>query len=119
MALGLSSHRKSVMASGPQDCDPKALADLLKLVAQEQPSASKTKSPSRTSQEESLARQSDERKPVIPGYELLERLGEEGMGLVYKAEQRVPANRIVALKVIKLGLDTADVIARFASERQA
>src|SRR3954447_20633490 len=46
-------------------------------------------------------------------------IGEGGMGLVYKAEQREPIRRTVAIKVIKLGMDTREVIARFESERRA
>jgi serine/threonine protein kinase/tetratricopeptide (TPR) repeat protein len=46
-------------------------------------------------------------------------MGEGGMGVVYKAEQREPVRRIVALKVIKLGMDTREVVARFEAERQA
>src|SRR5205085_4090580 len=52
-------------------------------------------------------------------FRILERVGQGGMGVVYKAEQRVPVRRIVALKVIKLGMDTKEVIARFEAERQA
>jgi WD40 repeat protein/serine/threonine protein kinase len=52
-------------------------------------------------------------------YRVLERLGEGGMGTVYKAEQRSPIKRTVALKVIRLGLGTTEVLARFESERQA
>lgn len=55
----------------------------------------------------------------IAGYRLLERLGEGGFGVVYLAEQETPVRRQVALKVIKLGMDTAQVIARFEAERQA
>jgi serine/threonine protein kinase/Flp pilus assembly protein TadD len=52
-------------------------------------------------------------------YRILERLGAGGMGAVYKAEQRRPVKRVVALKIIKAGFDTAEVIARFNAERQA
>src|SRR5262245_47738066 len=52
-------------------------------------------------------------------YKLLERIGEGGCGVVYVAEQTEPVRRRVALKVIKLGMDTKEVIARFEAERQA
>jgi serine/threonine protein kinase len=55
----------------------------------------------------------------IGRYQIISVLGEGGMGVVYQAEQRVPVRRTVALKLIKLGMDTRDVIARFESERQA
>ena len=56
---------------------------------------------------------------TIGPYRLLEVLGEGGMGIVYLAEQQEPIRRRVALKIIKLGMDTREVIARFESERQA
>src|SRR6266446_4073706 len=56
---------------------------------------------------------------VIGSYRLLERLGEGGCGLVYMAEQEAPVRRKVALKIIKLGMDTRQVVARFEAERQA
>ncbi|HVC92207.1 MAG TPA: protein kinase [Pirellulales bacterium] len=52
-------------------------------------------------------------------YRILQRLGGGGMGVVYRAEQRAPMRRDVALKFIKLGMDTRLVIARFEAERQA
>jgi serine/threonine protein kinase/tetratricopeptide (TPR) repeat protein len=52
-------------------------------------------------------------------YHILRPLGEGGMGTVYLAEQREPIRRQVALKVVKLGMDTNQVLARFANERQA
>jgi serine/threonine protein kinase/tetratricopeptide (TPR) repeat protein len=52
-------------------------------------------------------------------YHILRTLGQGGMGTVYLAEQREPIRRSVALKVVKLGMDTDQVLARFANERQA
>ena len=52
-------------------------------------------------------------------YKLLQRLGEGGMGEVWLAEQTEPLRRQVALKVIKAGMDSAQVVARFDAERQA
>jgi WD40 repeat protein/tRNA A-37 threonylcarbamoyl transferase component Bud32 len=56
---------------------------------------------------------------AIGRYELLELIGEGGMGLVYLAEQKEPVKRRVALKIIKPGMDSKQVIARFEAERQA
>ncbi len=55
----------------------------------------------------------------IGPYKLLQRIGEGGMGVVYMAEQSEPVKRRVALKIIKPGMDTREVIARFEAERQA
>ena len=55
----------------------------------------------------------------IGHYKLLQQLGEGGCGVVYMAQQEKPVRRLVALKVIKLGMDTKSVIARFEAERQA
>lgn len=52
-------------------------------------------------------------------YRLVEKLGSGGMGVVYLAEQGEPVRRRVALKLIKLGMDTREIVARFESERQA
>ena len=57
--------------------------------------------------------------PKIGRYKLLQQIGEGGMGVVYMAEQEEPVRRKVALKIIKLGMDTKQVIARFEAERQA
>src|SRR5258708_25713917 len=56
---------------------------------------------------------------VVGPYKLMEQIGEGGMGLVFVAEQQHPVRRKVAVKVIKPGLDTREVIARFEAERQA
>src|SRR3984957_12921387 len=56
---------------------------------------------------------------VIGRFRLLEKIGEGGFGVVYVAEQKTPVRRRVALKIIKLGMDTRSVVARFEAERQA
>jgi WD40 repeat protein/serine/threonine protein kinase len=56
---------------------------------------------------------------VIGPYKLLEQIGEGGFGVVYMAEQQQPVRRQVALKIIKPGMDTKQVVARFEAERQA
>ena len=56
---------------------------------------------------------------LIGPYKLLQQIGEGGMGVVYMAEQTKPIERRVALKIIKPGMDTRQVIARFEAERQA
>jgi len=65
-------------------------------------------------------------RPLIEGpgtrvgpYKILQKIGEGGMGVVYMAEQEKPVRRRVALKIIKPGMDTDQVIARFEAERQA
>ena len=56
---------------------------------------------------------------MVGRYKLLQQIGEGGCGVVYMAEQEEPVRRRVALKVVKLGMDTRSVIARFEAERQA
>jgi len=56
---------------------------------------------------------------VIGPYKLLQKLGEGGFGTVWRAQQETPISRQVALKVIKAGMDTGEVLARFEAERQA
>src|SRR4030095_14712402 len=68
--------------------------------------------------EVTLADEFQESRRIGP-YKLLQKLGEGGGGVVYMAEQEQPIRRRVALKIIKLGMDTKSVIARFEAERQA
>ncbi len=56
---------------------------------------------------------------IVGPYKLLQQIGEGGMGVVFMAEQQRPVQRMVALKIIKPGMDTRQVIARFEAERQA
>jgi serine/threonine protein kinase/tetratricopeptide (TPR) repeat protein len=79
-------------------------------------------SPSAAAPTQTLRREVRELTPgaLIGGkYKLLEELGSGGMGVVYLAEQVEPVRRRVALKIIKLGMDTRQVVARFETERQA
>ncbi len=64
------------------------------------------------------ARSADDEDHIGP-YRILRKLGEGGMGTVFLAEQREPVRRRVALKCVKLGMDTREVVRRFQSERQA
>ena len=65
-----------------------------------------------------VATNGSRKNTVVGPYKLLEELGEGGMGVVYMAEQQHPVRRNVAIKIIKPGLDTRQVIARFEAERQ-
>ena len=56
---------------------------------------------------------------VIGHYKLLQRIGEGGFGVVFMAEQETPVRRTVAFKIIKPGMDSREVVARFEAERQA
>ena len=76
--------------------------------------------PSQIIPAQGVAQPTDEKPGSRIGpYKLLEKIGEGGCGIVYMAEQERPVRRRVALKVIKLGMDTKTVIARFEAERQA
>ena len=68
---------------------------------------------------EALAKEDEFIGTCIGPYKLLQRIGEGGCGAVYMAEQEKPVHRRVALKIIKLGMDTKSVVARFEAERQA
>ncbi len=72
-----------------------------------------------TREQPSLTR-GEEAGAIIAGrYKLLERIGEGGMGAVFMAQQTEPVKRLVALKVVKPGMDSKQVLARFEAERQA
>src|SRR5262245_18110450 len=66
-----------------------------------------------------VATPSEREGQLIGRYKLLQPIGEGGFGIVWMAEQREPVKRRVALKIIKVGMDTRQVIARFEAERQA
>jgi len=86
--------------------------------------ASEVKSGGLVGSDETLDAPSSARGGLPPGtvigrYKLLQSVGEGGFGVVYMAEQEQPVRRKVALKILKLGMDTRRVIARFEAERQA
>ena len=66
-----------------------------------------------------LTPQEEQPGDFIGRYKILEKIGEGGFGVVYRAEQREPVRRQVAVKVIKLGMDSKSIVARFEAERQA
>jgi serine/threonine protein kinase/Tfp pilus assembly protein PilF len=104
--------------------DPEVLAALRALLAEE---GRATAAADALSHKLAAAADDAARQPVMaegPGsrigpYELLRQLGEGGFGVVFLAQQEQPVARQVALKIIKLGMDTRQVVARFEQERQA
>ena len=56
---------------------------------------------------------------LVGRYRLVEKIGEGGFGVVFRAEQRMPVRRVVAVKIIKPGMDSKEVVTRFEAERQA
>ena len=121
---------RTAFLDGACDGDPalrRRIEDLLKAEAAaedffaEGRSAMKLTAGGLPAPDESAAGQPGE-EPVgtrIGRYKLLEKIGEGGCGVVYLAEQEEPVRRRVALKIIKLGMETKSVIARFEAERQA
>jgi eukaryotic-like serine/threonine-protein kinase len=72
-----------------------------------------------TQESDNLGKQTTTGSRSIGAFRLLQKIGEGGLGEVWLAEQKQPVRRRVALKLIKAGMDTREVIARFESERQA
>ena len=123
-AARLSDAERAIFLSGACHGDPtlRQRLDAL-LAAHEQPNpppAPEQVAPRPTLKVELADEPPDEAVGQTLGrYKLLEKVGEGGCGVVYVAEQTEPVRRRVALKVIKLGMDTKQVVARFEAERQA
>jgi WD40 repeat protein/serine/threonine protein kinase len=100
-------------ACGP---DPVLLANVQELLAAHDTGDDFLNRPPNATADEPLTERSG---TVIGPYKLLQQIGEGGMGVVYMAEQQEPIRRRVALKIIKPGMDSEQVIARFEAERQA
>ncbi|MCB9885664.1 MAG: serine/threonine protein kinase [Planctomycetes bacterium] len=108
----LLGHLRALIASAPRADDPFLAGPVLSTPLQQNATLALVA--------ERAGDESGERPGVvIDRYELLEVIGEGGFGTVWSAAQREPVHREVALKVIKLGMDTRQVISRFEVERQA
>jgi eukaryotic-like serine/threonine-protein kinase len=116
-ALALPSAERGAFLARSCGTDADLLAHLLALVA----AHDGTESLLASAPVSERATVSSEEHPgdVIGRYKLLQKIGEGGCGVVWMAEQEEPVRRRVALKVIKLGMDTRAVVARFEAERQA
>jgi serine/threonine protein kinase len=105
-----------ILSIGTEDHDGPDIEDRKPFTTGEDTSVKRIDSPSATA---SLEIFTEKPGSQIDKYKLLHVLGEGGMGIVYLAEQKHPIRRQVALKVIKPGMDSKRVIARFEAERQA
>src|SRR5262245_61937403 len=118
-ALELPEAERAAYLKGACRGDHQLLARVERLLAIQKQSEDLLRSGSPTSQVTTEASVPEVAGMVIGRYKLLEKIGEGGCGLVYLAEQREPVQRRVAVKIIKAGMDTRQVIARFEAERQA
>ena len=118
-ALDLPESERAAYLKGACRSDSKLLARVERLLAVQESSEALLISRSAVSQPTVPACVTEEMPTVIGRYRLLQKIGEGGCGLVYLADQTEPVRRRVAVKVIKAGMDTRQVIARFEAERQA
>jgi len=105
-----------ILSIGTEDADGADIEDKKSHTAEEDTQANKFNTSNDTA---SLGMLAEQPGGQIGRYKLLSILGEGGMGIVYLAEQKRPIRRQVALKVIKPGMDSKRIIARFEAERQA
>jgi WD40 repeat protein len=117
--LGTPAERAAYLdaACGP---DSQLRVEVEELLKHDDSSGSFLNLPARSDPQATADEPVSERPGMVIGpYKLLERIGEGGFGVVFMAEQTQPVRRKVALKVIKPGMDTRQVVARFEAERQA
>ncbi len=115
-ALDLTPAERKAFLDRACNGDPELRQDVESLLAEDAEAGSFLEPP--TLQDLTIASVSIPRTVIGP-YQLLELIGEGGMGEVWLAEQKQPVRRRVAIKLIKAGMDTREVVARFESERQA
>src|SRR5262245_59067245 len=114
------SHERSALLDQACDGDAAMRARVERLLAAHAAAGGILDQPAVDSPPTDLFRPLTERPGTVIGpYKLMEQIGEGGFGLVFVAEQHEPVRRKVALKVIKPGMDTREVVARFEAERQA
>src|SRR5262245_21571879 len=117
-AVGISNPAERAAFLDRECGDPNQRREIEELLAAHQNAGSFLKKPDLTASYQPEVHTSGSPKAVGP-YKLLQQIGEGGMGAVYMAEQEEPVRRRVALKIIKTGMDSERVIARFEAERQA
>jgi len=113
-ALGLKPEERAAFLDGKCDGNAELRQQVESLLAD-----ANAHSPFEQPTEDASSTPRDKSTTVIGPYHLLELIGEGGMGEVWLAEQKQPVRRRVAIKLIKAGMDTHEVVARFESERQA
>src|SRR5262249_22204839 len=119
-ALGLAPRERAAYLDGACAGDPGLRRRVEKMLAAQAQAGSFLEQPA-CGPAETVEDLSIRERPgtVIGPYKLLEQIGEGGFGIVFLAEQQAPIRRKVALKVLKPGMDSKQVIARFEVERQA
>ncbi len=133
-ALELAPQERAAFIAGLRAREPELAAEVSRLVARHEVDAGERLNPReepegslmpgaqatvRVRPEGAAAAVTERPGTMLGNYKLLQKIGEGGFGMVFVAEQQSPVRRTVALKIIKLGMDTHQVIARFEAERQA